>query len=131
MTWTIVALEAELKHDNYCNYSVSHIQNALKLTLKQHGDLVVHISMTSKQIFIETVICPVENIQDVNKLNYRLLRIQKLLPLSSVGISIINHKDYYLAFGALSLASSLADIVLEIETLAENALELAEIIAES
>lgn len=131
MTWTIVALEAELKQDNYCNYSVSHIQNALKLTLKQHGDLVVHISMTSKQIFIETVICPVENIQDVNKLNYRLLRIQKLLPLSSVGISIINHKDYYLAFGALSLASSLADIVLEIETLAENALELAEIIAES
>ncbi|TSJ55549.1 DUF2170 family protein [Atlantibacter subterraneus] len=131
MTWTIVALEAALKQDNYCNYSVSHIQNALKLTLKQHGDLVVHISMTSKQIFIETVICPVENIQDVNKLNYRLLRIQKLLPLSSVGISIINHKDYYLAFGALSLASSLADIVLEIETLAENALELAEIIAES
>ena len=131
MTWTIVALEAELKQDNYCNYSVSHIQNALKMTLKQHGDLVVHISMTSKQIFIETVICPVENIQDVNKLNYRLLRIQKLLPLSSVGISIINHKDYYLAFGALSLASSLADIVLEIETLAENALELAEVIAES
>jgi len=107
------------------------MQDILILTLKQHGDLIIHISMTSKQMLIETVICPVENIHDANKLNYRLLRIQKLLPLSSVGISIINHQEYYVAFGALSLASSIADIVLEIEALAENALELAEIIAES
>lgn len=131
MTWTIVALETELKQNKYGHYSVSRMQDTLILTLKQHGDLIVHISMTSKQMLIETVICPVENIYDVNTLNYRLLRLQKLLPLSSVGISVINHKDYYLAFGALSLASSIADIVLEIEMLAENALELAEIISES
>lgn len=106
-------------------------QDILTITLKQYGDLNLHLSLTSKQILIETVICPVKNICDVNKLNYRLLRLQKILPLSSVGISVINHQDYYIAFGALSLSSSFDDILLEIETLANNALELAEMISEA
>ncbi|HBZ2153304.1 TPA: DUF2170 family protein, partial [Klebsiella pneumoniae] len=36
--------------------------------------------------------------------------------------------EYYVAFGALSLNSSLEDVVLEIATLAANALDLAELI---
>ncbi|MDM2825259.1 DUF2170 family protein, partial [Citrobacter sp. Cpo089] len=65
-----------------------------------------------------------------NEFNIFLLRNQKLLPLSSVGISRVQQDEYYVAFGALSLNSSLDDVVLEMTTLAENALDLAEITEE-
>ncbi|EHJ4101919.1 DUF2170 family protein, partial [Escherichia fergusonii] len=62
--------------------------------------------------------------------NLFLLRNQKLMPLSSVGISSIQHEEYYVVFGALSLNSSLSDIMLEITTLVDNAMDLAEITEE-
>ncbi|WP_148051916.1 DUF2170 family protein [Atlantibacter hermannii] len=131
MTWTVTSLKKAFSDNITHDYIVVKHQDILTITLKQYGDLNLHLSLTSKQILIETVICPVKNICDVNKLNYRLLRLQKILPLSSVGISVINHQDYYIAFGALSLSSSFDDILLEIETLANNALELAEMISEA
>ncbi|EKA6480203.1 DUF2170 family protein, partial [Salmonella enterica] len=39
----------------------------------------------------------------------------------------VKQEEYYVAFGALSLNSSLADVTLEITTLVENALDIAEI----
>jgi len=131
MTWTVTSLKKAFSDNITHDYTVVKHQDIITITLKQYGDLNLHLSLTSKQILIETVICPVGNICDVNKLNYRLLRLQKILPLSSVGISVINHQDYYIAFGALSLSSSFDDILLEIETLANNALELAEMISEA
>ncbi|WP_312582318.1 DUF2170 family protein [Atlantibacter hermannii] len=131
MTWTVTSLKKAFSDNITHDYIVVKHQDILTITLKQYGDLNLHLSLTSKQILIETVICPVKNICDVNKLNYRLLRLQKILPLSSVGISVINHQDYYIAFGTLSLSSSFDDILLEIETLANNALELAEMISEA
>ncbi|ABX23097.1 hypothetical protein SARI_03261 [Salmonella enterica subsp. arizonae serovar 62:z4,z23:-] len=56
-----------------------------------------------------------------------MLRDQKVLPLSSVGITWVKQEGYYVAFGALSLNSSLDDVTLEITTLVENALDVAEI----
>lgn len=126
-----MSLKKAFSDNNAYDYAIVKHKQILKLTLKKRGDLTLHISLTSKQMLIETVISPVENIRDVNKLNYRLLCLQKILPLSSVGISVIHHQEYYIAFGALSLSSSFDDIILEIETLANNALELAEIISEA
>lgn len=45
-----------------------------------------------------------------------------MMPLSSVGISSVQQEEYYIVFGALSLKSSLDDILLEITTLVDNAL---------
>lgn len=53
-----------------------------------------------------------------------------MMPLSSVGISSVQQEEYYIVFGALSLKSSLEDILLEITSLVDNALELAEITEE-
>ncbi|HFS3810908.1 TPA: DUF2170 family protein, partial [Escherichia coli] len=47
-----------------------------------------------------------------------------------VGISSVQHEEYYIVFGALSLKSSLEDILLEITSLVDNALDLAEITEE-
>ncbi len=79
---------------------------------------------------IETFICPVSSISNPDEFNTFLLRNQKMMPLSSVGISSVQQEEYYIVFGALSLKSSLEDILLEITSLVDNALDLAEITEE-
>ncbi|EAP9886180.1 DUF2170 family protein [Salmonella enterica] len=76
---------------------------------------------------IEAYTCPVNAIRNTAEFNLYLLRDQKVLPLSSVGITWVKQEGYYVAFGALSLNSSLDDVTLEITTLVENALDIAEI----
>ncbi|EJU8166901.1 DUF2170 family protein [Salmonella enterica subsp. arizonae] len=77
---------------------------------------------------MEAYTCPVNAIRNTSEFNLYLLRDQKVLPLSSVGITWVKQEGYYVAFGALSLNSSLDDVTLEITTLVENALDVAEII---
>ncbi|HHG9065467.1 TPA: YjfI family protein, partial [Citrobacter freundii] len=112
------------------NIDIDYSEQSLIIKMNDYGDLSLGILFTSRQIIIETVICPVSSINQQNEFNIFLLRNQKLLPLSSVGISRVQQDEYYIAFGALSLNSSLDDVVLEMTTLADNALDLAEITEE-
>ncbi|HFW4112571.1 TPA: YjfI family protein [Salmonella enterica subsp. enterica serovar Typhi] len=102
-------------------------ESSLIIKMNDYGDLPLTVLFTSQQIVIETYICPVNTIRDTAEFNLFLLRNQKVLPLSSVGIALVKQEEYYVAFGALSLNSSLADVTLEITTLVENALDIAEI----
>lgn len=94
--------------------------------MNDYGDLPLAVLFTSQQIVIETYICPVNTIRDTAEFNLFLLRNQKVLPLSSVGITR-KTGGILCRFGALSLNSSLADVMLEITTLVENAFDIAEI----
>lgn len=112
------------------NIEIEYNEQSLIVKMNDYGDLPLSILFTSRQLIIETVICPVSSINQQDEFNIFLLRNQKLLPLSSVGISRVQQDEYYVAFGALSLNSSLNDVVLEMTTLADNALDLAEITEE-
>jgi len=64
---------------------------------------------------------------DTAKFNEYVLRTHKFLPLSTISLETdITHGDYYYMFGALSASSSINEIVLEIETLAENTIQATE-----
>ena len=130
MTWNPLALSTALQTVPEQNIDVTNGENALIIKMNDYGDLPLSVLFTSRQIIIETIICPVSSIHQQDEFNVFLLRNQKLLPLSSVGISRVQHDEYYVAFGALSLNSSLDDVVLEMTTLADNALDLAEITEE-
>lgn len=130
MVWTPQSLAEALQHSPGLNIDIKNDDQALIIKMNDFGDLMLNILFTSRQIIIETVICPVNSIQYQDKFNVFILRNQKLLPLSSVGISRVQQEEYYVAFGALSLYSSLADVILEMTTLADNALDLAEITEE-
>lgn len=130
MTWNPLALATALQTVPEQNIDVTNSENALIIKMNDYGDLPLSVLFTSRQIIIETIICPVSSIHQQDEFNVFLLRNQKLLPLSSVGISRVQHDEYYVAFGALSLNSSLDDVVLEMTTLADNALDLAEITEE-
>lgn len=127
MAWTPQVLAEALETLHELNIDIAHNEQSLIIKMNDYGDLPLSILFTSRQIIIETVICPIGSIHHQDEFNIFLLRNQKLLPLSSVGISRVQHEEYYIAFGALSLNSSLDDVVLEMTTLADNALDLAEI----
>ncbi|WP_435951867.1 DUF2170 family protein [Dryocola sp. BD626] len=112
------------------NYHVTKMEGALLINLEDYGDLQLTLTLTQKQMLIETCICAVDIVARPAEFNLFLLQHQKILPLSTVGITSIEQQEFYIAFGALAVSSSLENIMLEIETLAENALELAELIEE-
>ncbi|WP_336284422.1 YjfI family protein [Citrobacter arsenatis] len=130
MAWTPQLFAEALQTLPELNIEIEYNEQSLIVKMNDYGDLPLSILFTSRQLIIETVICPVSSINQQDEFNIFLLRNQKLLPLSSVGISHVQQDEYYVAFGALSLNSSLNDVVLEMTTLADNALDLAEITEE-
>ncbi|WP_281082278.1 DUF2170 family protein [Klebsiella quasivariicola] len=128
MGWTPRALASALQQAAELNVNIDDNGHSFIIIMNDYGDLRLNVLFTSRQIIIETIICPLSTIQRQDLFNAFILRHQKLLPLSSVAISRLKNDEYYVAFGALSLNSSLEDVVLEIATLAANALDLAELI---
>ena len=127
MTWNPLVLATALQTVPEQNIDVTNSESALIIKTNDYGDLQINILFTSRQMIIETFICPVSSISNPDEFNTFLLRNQKMMPLSSVGISSVQQEEYYIVFGALSLKSSLEDILLEITSLVDNALDLAEI----
>lgn len=109
------------------NINVTNSKNALIIKINNYSNLQINILFTSRQIIIKTFICPVSSISNPNKFNTFLLKNQKIMPLSSVKISSVQQKKYYIVFKALSLKSSLKNILLKITSLVNNALNLAKI----
>lgn len=128
MGWIPQALASALQQAAELNVKIDYNDHSFIIIMNDYGDLRLNVLFTSRQIIIETIICPLSAIQRQDLFNAFILRHQKLLPLSSVAISRLKNDEYYVAFGALSLNSSLEDVVLEIATLAANALNLAELI---
>lgn len=128
MGWIPQALASALQQAAELNVKIDYNDHSFIIIMNDYGDLQLNVLFTSRQIIIETIICPLSAIQRQDLFNAFILRHQKLLPLYSVAISRLKNDEYYVAFGALSLNSSLEDVVLEIATLAANALDLAELI---
>lgn len=127
MAWTPRTLADALNNIAELDIDIENNESSLIIKMNDYGDLPLAVLFTSQQIVIATYICPVNTIRDTAEFNLFLLRNQKVLPLSSVSITRVKQEEYYVAFGALSLNSSLADVMLEITTLVENALDIAEI----
>jgi len=97
------------------------------LTMKEFGDLPLLMSVSGSQIIIDTLLWPVEEVDDSAAFNEMILKTHKLFPLSTFGIVTgFDGRDYYEMFGSLSAGSILETVIFEIETLADNAMQAAE-----
>ncbi len=97
------------------------------VTMKEFGDLPLLMSVSGSQIIVDTLLWPVEEVTDSAGFNEMILKTHKLFPLSTFGIGAgPDGRDYYELFGSLSAGSTLASVIFEIETLADNALQAAE-----
>jgi hypothetical protein len=109
--------------------SVELIEGAepgLYMTMHDYGDLPLYMAVVGRQIVVEAMLWPVSQVRDPVGFNEELLRTHKLFPLSTLGIETIDGEAVYIMFGALSSASSLADVLFEAETLADNVIRATE-----
>jgi uncharacterized protein YjfI (DUF2170 family) len=100
----------------------------IEVILHEHGDLAVVVGVAGLEVQASVALVPVDEIADGAIFEHRLLRANKLLPLSTFGITDIDGREYYEIFGQLSAGSELEEIIEELETLGRNAIDAAEMI---
>jgi uncharacterized protein YjfI (DUF2170 family) len=98
----------------------------LQVTMHEFGDLPVFVSVGAEQIVVSALLWPVDEQKDQAAFNVFLLKAQKLVPLSNFGITTVAGRDYYELFGELSCKTTLQTVVIELRTLAENAIQAAD-----
>jgi uncharacterized protein YjfI (DUF2170 family) len=91
-----------------------------------YGDLPLFMAVVGRQIVVEAMLWPVSQVRDAARFNEEVLRTHKLFPLSTLGIETLDGEAVYIMFGALSAGSSLADVLFEIEALADNVIRATE-----
>jgi uncharacterized protein YjfI (DUF2170 family) len=106
----------------------SDADGVMQLKLHDFGDLAVVLGVAGLEIQASVALVPVSDIQNSAVFDRQLLRANKLLPLSTFGITTIGGQDYYEIFGQMSGASRIEEVLEEIETLGRNALDAAEMI---
>lgn len=130
--WTALALHTALAASDGVRdgaISIELIDGAepgLYLTMHDYGDLPLFMAVVGRQIVVEAMMWPVSQVRDPARFNEELLRTHRLFPLSTLGIETIDGEAVYIMFGALSAASSLPDVLFEIETLADNVIRATE-----
>ncbi len=96
------------------------------VTMTEFGDLPLLMIVSGGQILVDTLLWPVDEVDDPAAFNELILKTHKLLPLSTFGIRQgPDGKEYYEMFGSLSAGSILESVLFEIETLADNAMQAA------
>lgn len=131
--WTAQALcEAlagtELFQSGQAGIELLHGADAsLHVTMREYGELPLFIAVSGEQIVVEALLWPADELIDAAAFNEEVLRTHKLFPLSSIGLErMADGSDCYIMFGALSSSSTLADVVFEIELLADNVIKATE-----
>ena len=100
--------------------TIAGAEPSLHLVMQEFGGLSVFVAVGGEQIIVEAFLWPLSQVRDAAAFNAHVLATHKLLPLSTIAIQAVGGVPGYLLFGALDAHSSLANLVFEIETLAEN-----------
>lgn len=130
--WTASGLHAALQAEAGFAPDEAHVEllngaePSLHLVMHGYGDLPLFLAIEGEQIVVEALLWPVADVPDPAAFNEQVLRTHKLFPLSTIGIDTIDGDAVYIMFGALSACSNLADIVFEVETLADNVIKATE-----
>ena len=129
-TETLCAALARSEPASSGDFVVELVESAdpgILITMTEFGDLPLLMSVSGGQILVDTLLWPVDDVADPVEFNAMILKTHKLLALSTFGIRAgPDGKDYYELFGALSARSILDSVIFEVETLADNAMQVAE-----
>jgi uncharacterized protein YjfI (DUF2170 family) len=97
----------------------------LQVTMHEFGDLPIFLSAGADQIVVSALLWPVDEQPDRAAFNEFLLKAQKLVPLSNFGITTVGDRDWYELFGELACKTTLQTVLIELRTLADNAIRAA------
>jgi uncharacterized protein YjfI (DUF2170 family) len=103
----------------------------LLIEMTEFGDLPLFLTVSGEQILVECLLWPMSHVQDVAAFNELVLMTHKYFPLSTISLETgEDGQASYTMFGALSRASVLNSVLIEIETLATNVLQVTEAYAD-
>ena len=107
--------------------SINGIEPTLHIIMHDYGDLPVFLTVSGEQVVVESVLWSVSDVIDTVQFNEAILRTHKYFPLSTISLDAAGDgNEYYSMFGALSAASLLQNVILEIEILATNVIQATE-----
>jgi uncharacterized protein YjfI (DUF2170 family) len=95
----------------------------LLATMHEYGDLPIYLSVGGAQIVVSVLLWPVSEQADPARFNEFLLKAQRVVPLSNFAITSVGGEDVYELMGELSCKTTLQTILIELRTLAENAID--------
>lgn len=117
----------EFLENSVHDWTLNVVNDSILIT--SEDDVQAVLTVSNSQILIETLLFPVTAIKNTAVFDSEILHVHKALPLTTVGKSFVNDKEYYCAFGALSSSSKLENIELEISMLFVNTVDLLEFAA--
>jgi uncharacterized protein YjfI (DUF2170 family) len=109
---------------------IDGVSPALHIVMYEYGDLPLFLTVSGEQIVVEAMLWSVSEVSNPSLFNETVLRTHKYFPLSNISLDKMDGDDCYHMFGALSSASSLHDVILEIEMLASNVIQATEAYSE-
>jgi uncharacterized protein YjfI (DUF2170 family) len=105
---------------------IDGVSPALHITMGEYGDLPLFVTVSGEQIVVEATLWSLSEVSNPALFNETVLRTHKYFPLSTISLDKNDGDDCYQMFGALSSASSLQDVLFEIEVLASNVIQATE-----
>lgn len=102
---------------------IDGIAPVVHVVMNEYGDLPLFLTVSGEQILVEGMLWSASDVKDVATFNETVLRTHKYFPLSNISLDRIDGDDCYQMYGALSSASSVQDVIFEIEILASNVIQ--------
>ena len=131
--WTVPAIKEALEgsslvREGEMTLRVLEGSDAVLLaTMHEYGDLPIYLSVGGAQIVCSVLLWPASEQQDRSAFNEFLLKAQRVVPLSNFAITNVGEEEYYELMGELSCKTTLQTILIELRTLAENAIDATEL----
>jgi uncharacterized protein YjfI (DUF2170 family) len=129
--WTIHTLRdalvesALVREDEMTVTVVEGVEPVLQVVMHEFGDLPVYVSGGALQLVVSTLLWPCDEQNHRAAFNEFLLKAQKIVPLSNFGITSVEGRDYYELMGEISSKTTLQTLIIELRTLADNAIAAA------
>ena len=128
-SWTVPAIKTALESSDLVRegeMTVRVLEGAepvMLATMHEYGDLPIYLSVGGAQIVCSVLLWPVAEQVDAPRFNEFLLKAQRIVPLSNFAITNVGGEDVYELMGELSCKTTLQTILIELRTLAENAID--------
>lgn len=135
--WSIPSLrdalagDALVRPDELTAVVIEGAEPVLLVTMHEYGDLPIYVSSGPLQMVLSVILWPCDEQPDRAAFNEFLLKAQKVVPLSNFSITTVDGRDYYELMGEISGKTTLQTIVIELRTLAQNAIAAAGDLRES
>ena len=132
-SWTVPAIKTALESSDLVREGemtlrvLEGAEPVLLATMNEYGDLPIYLSVGGAQIVCSVLLWPVSEQKDADQFNAFLLKAQRVVPLSNFAITTVDGQDAYELMGELSCKTTLQTILIELRTLAENAIDATEL----